>query len=206
MVPTTDNRIGLCQVLTFRSLQDQFKFAIYQVRLSIGVQRIMRIRSEEPADVSGIRAVNLAAFETKAEADLVDSLREHARPIISLVAEDSGVIVGHILFSPVTLDGKPIQMTGLAPMAVVQASQRHGIGSALVGTGLDACKRNGVGAVVVLGHATYYPRFGFMPASRFGLRCHYDVPDEVFMVLELTPGVLHGRFGMIQYHPAFANV
>jgi putative acetyltransferase len=166
----------------------------------------MRIRSEEPADVSGIRAVNLAAFETKAEADLVDSLREHARPIISLVAEDSGVIVGHILFSPVTLDGKPIQMMGLAPMAVVQASQRHGIGSALVRTGLDACKRNGVGAVVVLGHATYYPRFGFMPASRFGLRCQYDVPDEVFMVLELTPGVLHGRFGMIQYHPAFANV
>src|SRR5215468_3983845 len=110
----------------------------------------MRIRSEEPADVSAIRTVNQAAFETGAEADLVDVLRGQATPLISLVAEDGGAIVGHILFSPVTLDRHPdVRVMGLGPMAVMPARQRQGIGSALVRNGLDACKRIGVTAVVV---------------------------------------------------------
>ncbi|PWT82156.1 MAG: GNAT family N-acetyltransferase [Blastocatellia bacterium] len=167
----------------------------------------MHIRSEQQADVSGIRAVNLAAFETRAETDLVDALREQAAPLISLVAEDDAAIVGHILFSPVTLDGHPeILLMGLAPMAVTPTRQRQGIGSALVRAGLDAGRRTGVHAVVVVGHATYYPRFGFVPASQFGLSCEYEVPDDVFMATELDPGVLSGRSGMIHYHPAFASV
>jgi putative acetyltransferase len=167
----------------------------------------MRIRSEEPADVSAIRAVNLAAFETSAEADLVDALRGQATPLISLVAEDGGAIVGHILFSPVTLNRHPdVQMMGLGPMAVVPARQRQGIGSALIREGLDTCKRVGAGAVVVVGHATYYPRFGFAPASRFGLSCQYDVPDDVFMVMELDPGALKCVAGTVRYHPAFDTV
>ena len=118
----------------------------------------MQIRPERPADIPGIRAVNLAAFETGAEADLVDALREQADPIISLVADDGSAIVGHILFAPVILMGHPeLRIVGLAPMAVVPARQRQGIGAALIDEGLQQCRRLRFGAVVVLGHAAYYP-------------------------------------------------
>jgi len=167
----------------------------------------MHIRPERPTDIPGIRAVNLAAFETSTEADLVDALREQAEPIVSLVADDGEAIVGHILFSPVTLTAHPeLQIIGLAPMAVVPARQRQGIGSALVHEGLKRCRRLGFGAVIVLGHADYYPRFGFTPASHFDLGCEYDVPEDVFMVLELDQGTLKGKSGTIHYHPAFANL
>jgi putative acetyltransferase len=166
----------------------------------------MQIRPEQPADVAAIRQVNLGAFEMPTESDLVDALREQAQPLVSLVADDDGVLVGHILFSPVTLSSRrELQIMGLAPMAVVPSRQRQGIGSALVRAGLDACRQLGSDAVVVLGHAEYYPRFGFVPASRFGLRCEYDAPDDVFMALELTAGALAGVSpGTFQYHPVFA--
>jgi putative acetyltransferase len=167
----------------------------------------MQIRSEGAADIAAIRAVNRVAFETNTEADLVDALRERAEPTISLVADDAGSIVGHIMFSPVMLPGhEDLKMMGLAPMAVLPSQQRRGIGSALVRAGLERCRELGCGAVVVLGHAEYYPRFGFVPASRFDVGCEYDVPDEVFMALELEPGILRGRSGTIHYHAAFANV
>lgn len=79
---------------------------------------------------------------------------------------------------------------GLAPMAVAPERQRQGIGSALVRAGLDRCKEPGFGAIVVLGHPEYYPRFGFSIAKRFDIGCEYEVPDEVFMVMELQPGYL----------------
>ena len=167
----------------------------------------MNIREERAGDAVTIRAVNLAAFETSVEADLVDALRDQARPIVSLVAEDAGAIVGHILFSPVTLvHGRNLPMMGLAPMAVVPERQRTGIGSQLVLAGLEHCRREGVAAVVVVGHATYYPRFGFVPGSRFGLACEYDVPDDVFLACELRNGALSGVSGTVRYHPAFANL
>lgn len=169
-------------------------------------RRPMKIRPERAADVPGIRALNLAAFDTSTEADLVDALRLHADPIVSLVADDSQTIVGHILFSPVTLLPSPeVRIMGLAPMSVEPARQRQGIGSALIHEGLARCRRLGSGVVVVLGHAEYYPRFGFTPASRFGLQCEYDVPDDVFMALELEPGILRDRPGTIRYHAAFAS-
>lgn len=167
----------------------------------------MQIRAERQADISSIRAVNQAAFTTSAEVDLVDALRARAQPIVSLVADEDGTIVGHIMFSPVTLLPHPdLRIMGLAPMAVVPARQRRRIGSALVQEGLERCRELGFAAVVVLGHAEYYPRFGFTPASRFSLRCEYDVPDDVFMAIELDAGTLHGRSGTIRYHAAFAEV
>ena len=167
----------------------------------------MLIRHEQPEDTASIRHVNQTAFETGTEADLVDALRAQAAPIVSLVADEGRAIVGHILFSPVTLSSHPdLRIMGLAPMAVAPARQRQGIGSALVRRGLDECSRLGFGAVVVLGHAEYYPRFGFAAASRFGLVSEYDVADDVFMALELEEGVLRGKAGTIRYHPAFAGV
>ena len=165
------------------------------------------IRAEAPGDWHAVHAVNAAAFDTPVEADLVDALRVRARPLVSLVAEGSGVIVGHVMFSPVSLSGDAaLKVMGLAPMAVLPEHQRQGIGSALVRAGLDQCRQLGFGAVVVLGHPGYYPRFGFVPSARFGIRCEYDVADDVFMVAELQPGFLAGVSGTVSYHPAFGEV
>jgi putative acetyltransferase len=165
------------------------------------------IRAEEERDVPAVYAVNAAAFGTTVEAELVNALRRQARPLISLVAEDNDAILGHIMFSPVSLTGHPdLKLMGLAPLAVAPARQRQGIGSALVPAGLERCKQLGFGAVVVLGHPEYYPRFGFLPSTRFGIGCEYDVPEDVFMVLELQAGHLRGASGTIQYHPLFKNV
>jgi putative acetyltransferase len=163
------------------------------------------IRREQPGDFPAIDGVTRAAFGSSAEAALVAALREQARPIVSMVADAGGEIVGHIMFSPVTLIGHPdLDISGLAPMAVRPGWQRRGIGSRLVRAGLERCRDLGFRAVVVLGHPEFYPRFGFAPASRFGIRSEYDVPDDVFMSMELVAGALRNRSGTIRYHPAFA--
>lgn len=167
----------------------------------------MLIRTEEPKDWPAVRALNAAAFETPAEADLVDALRQQANPIISLVAEQEQAVIGHILFSPVSLTGYPdLRIMGLAPMAVVQEHRRNGVGSALVQAGLVRCKELGFGAAVVLGHPDYYPRFGFTAAIEFGIRCEYEAPPEAFMAVELHAGYLHGWSGTIRYHAAFSGL
>jgi putative acetyltransferase len=166
------------------------------------------IRAETIEDQAEIRRVNELAFPGPSEADLVDALREHAAPIISLVATLDGEVVGHIFFSPVTIESEEAASTamGLAPMAVLPTHQNQGVGSSLVREGLKECSRLGHDIVVVLGHANYYPRFGFVPASSKGLRSEYDVPDEVFMVTELKPGALAGPSGLVKYHPEFSKV
>jgi putative acetyltransferase len=166
------------------------------------------IRAEAPQDTATVAAVERAAFGRPDEAELVDRLRASARPQVSLVATIGDAVVGHIFFSPVTIAAAPPDLLamGLAPMAVLPAHQRSGIGGALIRAGLDACRVLGARAVVVLGHAEYYPRFGFVPASRFGLRCEYPVPDDVFMAMELTPGALAGRQGLVKYGPEFSKL
>lgn len=163
----------------------------------------VRVRRESAADRAAVYALNSAAFGQAVEADIVDALRD-ANGVISLVAEVRGHIVGHILFSPVTLAShESLAIAGLAPMAVLPDRQRQGVGSLLVRAGLEACRRAGFGAVVVLGHAEYYPRFDFAIATDRGIDCEYDVPAEAFMLLELEPGYLAGASGTIHYHRAF---
>jgi putative acetyltransferase len=166
-----------------------------------------RVRAEEAGDREAVYALNAASFEDETEAKLVDALREQADPVISLVAIAGDQVVGHILFSPVTHSANPaIRLMGLAPMAVAPGHQRNGTGSALVRAGLEQCRLLGCDAVVVLGHADYYPRFGFEPSTRFGIRSEYEVPDEVFMAIELTSGALRDAPGVVRYHPAFAAI
>ncbi len=137
----------------------------------------------------------------------MDALRARARPVISLVAEDKGAVVGHIMFSPVLLaDHEELTIMGLAPMAVARDHQRMGIGSALVRAGLARCEKAGCDAVVVLGYPNYYPRFGFLPGVRYAIKSEYNVADDVFMVLELHTASLQGISGVITYHELFANL
>ena len=167
----------------------------------------MLIRAEEEKDWAAVHAVNASAFETSAEARLVTRLREEAQPLVSLVAEEHGEIVGHIILSPVMLSGHAhLKILGLGPMAVLPEHQRKGIGSELVRAGLAQGKELGFGAVVLVGHPEFYPRFGFAPASRFGIACEFDVPEEAFMALELQPGVFAEATGTIKYHRAFSEV
>jgi putative acetyltransferase len=159
------------------------------------------IRSERAADAEAVSTVNAAAFGRPDEARLVERLREHAQLYLGLVALADGTVVGHILFTPVTLHcyQAPSTVMALAPMAVLPAWQRRGIGSALVREGLEACRAAGQDVVVVVGHPAFYPRFGFVPARPLGLMSEPPYPDEAFMVAELTPGALRGRRGVILY-------
>ena len=165
------------------------------------------VRAERPGDHYAVRRVNEAAFGRPDEADIVDRLRMGAPDYLGLVAVEGEAVIGHIAFTPVTFEPARPGSTayGLAPMAVLPEHQRSGVGSALVRAGLDACRGRGAGGVVVLGHPAYYPRFGFRPASTFGLRCAYDVPDEAFMALALRPSALDGPAGTVHYHPALAG-
>lgn len=169
---------------------------------------LMLIRPEQPADIPAIHHVVAQAFQqafsSTAEAALVDKLRANGKAIVSLVAVDDDQIVGHILFSEVVLGNTTI--IGLAPVAVLPSHQKQGIGAMLINAGIEACRNAGYTAMVVLGHPEYYPRFGFVPASRFGIKSEYDVSDETFMALELQPDALANCAGVAKYQPEFNEV
>lgn len=167
---------------------------------------MFQTRPEKHGDAGAVYALNQAAFERAAEAELVNRLREDASPVISLVAEDSEEVVGHILFSPVDLSDQPdLVLMGLGPMAVKPERQGRGIGSELVLQGLGSCERLGCQAVFVLGHPAFYRRFGFMPASKFGITSEYEDAGDAFMAREIERGSLEGRSGTVRYHSAFAD-
>ena len=168
---------------------------------------MIEVRKESPRDYADVRRINERAFERSIEADIVDSLRGVAHPQISLVAVSDGQVVGHIFFCPVSIEsnGFAFDAVALGTMAVLPEYQRQGVGSELVQQGLQECKRLGHTVVVVIGHPDYYPRFGFTRAVEKGLTYEYEVPDEAFMVAELTPGALRGRIGVVKYRPEFAD-
>jgi putative acetyltransferase len=163
------------------------------------------IRPEEPGDAAAIHQVNTLAFGQPQEAALVAALRRNGGLTISLVAVQDGRIVGHIAFSPVTItsDTGTMDAIGLAPMAVLPEYQRRGIGSQLVEAGLHTCRTTDYGIVIVLGHAQYYPRFGFIPAKPHGMVWEHDVPEEVFMLQEIKAGALAQTRGVVKYRPEF---
>lgn len=159
------------------------------------------IRPEQAGDASGVRAVHLQSFPTDGEARLVDALRDAGRLVCSVVATDDDRIVGHAGFSPISLDGAPAGV-GLAPVAVLPHCRRRGIAAGLIRTGLDACRTAGHAFVVVLGDPSYYGRFGFVAASRYGLRGEYGNGPE-FQVLPLRSAGVPETGGLVRYAEEF---
>ena len=165
----------------------------------------MTIRPETPDDSRPVRQINELAFGQPAEADLVDKLRRTCADALSLVADD-GEVVGHILFTPVVVQGTEQRLAGmgLAPMAVRPDRQRQGVGSQLVRRGLELLSERGCPFVVVVGHPEYYPRFGFAPASKHGLLSQWEgMPDAAFMVLVLDAQAMAGASGVAKYRDEF---
>ncbi len=160
------------------------------------------IRTEAVFDIAAIHVVEAAAFGREGEALLVDALRALNQDFISLVATIQDQIVGHICFSRVSIEGglRDGTVLALAPLAVLPEHHRRGVGSTLVQAGLEECRRRNVDAVFVVGDPAYYSRFGFRPATQFGVRCEFPVPDEAFRMIELRHGSVQS--GILRYqHP-----
>jgi putative acetyltransferase len=164
----------------------------------------MIIRPEESGDKTSVFQVVEAAFPTSQEARLVDELRVAGCTFLSLVAESEGAIVGHVLMTPVTLEDEPTSMIlGLAPLSVIPQRQGCGIGSLLMDAAIEAAGRSGAAAIVLLGHPSFYRRFGFSTAAERGFTTTFDVPDEYFMIRVLDVSLLSSRGGTLRYHQAF---
>ena len=165
------------------------------------------IVEEGPEDISGIRLVNQLAFDGDYEADVVDRLRRNCPSILSLVAKQGEEVIGHILFSPariVQVEGWTVPGMGLGPLAVHPEHQSKGIGSALCQVGMQCIQAELYPFVIVLGHPTYYPRFGFVTASTHGIRCAFKgVPDEAFMIRILDTAIMVGVTGTAYYRQEF---
>lgn len=163
------------------------------------------IRPETLADFNAIHEVNRLAFGQDAEADLVDGLRAGGFVRLSLVAEGDGQIVGHILFSRVTIIAETgvIEALALAPMAVLPTHQRRGIGTRMVDEGLRACREAAHRIVVVLGHSAFYPRFGFSASLAVPLASPFGGGDS-WMAMELEPGMLAGVVGRVEWTGPFS--
>lgn len=150
----------------------------------------MIIREEKPDDIEAVHQVVKDAFENAEHTDhdehnLVNRLRKSDAfiPELSLVAEENGKIVGHILLSKLKV-GETVQLA-LAPLSVLPECQKQGIGGKLIMAGHSKAKEMGYEYAILLGHAAYYPRFGYFPASRIGVKAPFDVPDELFMAFNL---------------------
>lgn len=163
---------------------------------------MVEIREERPTDIAAIRAVNEAAFGRTEESGIVDALRANDAFTLSLVASMNGLVVGHILFSPVAIGA--VSGAGLAPMAVLPAHQRQGIGSQLVQSGVSRLRASGCPFIVVLGHPGFYPRFGFRQAADYGVSCEWDVPSEVFMLALFEPALRPRLSGTARYREEFS--
>lgn len=161
------------------------------------------IRDEELHDTDAVRKVHRQAFAQDDEGRIVDALRANGAVTLSLVAVDHQSIVGHILFSPLSVGN--LVGAALGPMAVVPRYQRRGIGTRLVESGIERLRTMACPFIVVIGHPHFYPRFGFGPAAAHGLTCEWDVPDDAFMVRILDPEVRGRLEGLARYRAEFST-
>jgi len=164
----------------------------------------IEIREERLGDIPAIRDLNKRAFDQAQEANIVDALRSNGAALLSLVATLNDRIVGHIMYSPAEVG--QVTGAGLGPMAVLPEHQRQGIGGKLIEAGNRKLKDAGCPFIVVVGHADYYPRFGFRPARPLGITSEWEVPDNVFLIAVLDPEKMQGVAGMIKYRHEFSTV
>ena len=166
----------------------------------------IEIRPEEPADLEAVRLINERAFDQPDEAALVDQLRARGGVTLSLVACREGTPCGHILYTPLLDPAGGLVPGGVAlgPMAVLPGDQRQGVGTALIEQSLRELRVMGAAFVLVLGHPTYYPRFGFEPARNYGVTCEFEVPAEILMVMPLRPDALSATGREVRYQPEFS--
>jgi len=168
------------------------------------------IRPETPDDIDIINEIQTAGFGRHDEARLVQVIRDAGDITFSLVAENDGEVVGHVLLSPVTItkDGDEYKELGLGPLAVWKEKQGQGIGAALMEDALERCRATDYGLVFVLGSPDFYPRFGFKKAIPLGFDSVYTQGEgdhPYFMVAILKPGA-EKRGGVVRYHQAFEGV
>ncbi len=168
------------------------------------------IRREQPADITAIQALEAQAFGRSVEADLVAKLRADGALWLSHVAQIDSRIVGHAAYSLVEIrqDKKTWHFPALGPIAVAPVLQKQGIGSALVRAGIEVVAGAGYGLLFLVGHPSYYPRFGFQPAQPLGFSSDWVQPGgrhDHFMALVLEPSLIGSVRGHMRYHPAFAD-
>ncbi len=165
----------------------------------------MNILKEELHHIGAVQAVITAAFGRAEEAQLVAALRRSHSfvPDLSIVAEEEGKVTGHILFTRCSIGNSRLPVLALAPVAVLPDHQHKGIGKGLIRTGLNKARELGYKAVIVLGHAEYYPIFGFVQADKWQISAPFEVPAENFLALELIPGALEHTTGEVHYAPEF---
>jgi len=173
------------------------------------------IRKENPFDHNWVIELTEKAFETLEISDhnegkLVDKLRKAPTFVeeLSMVAELNGQVVGHILFTPIVIDNgsQQFQSLILAPVSVLPKYQKMGIGGQLIRAGHQKAKELGFQSAILLGHPEYYPRFGYKPASSFGIKTRIPLPsDDVFMAVEITEGGLKGVSGMVVFPAEFSQ-
>ncbi|KGT94521.1 acetyltransferase [Erwinia typographi] len=164
----------------------------------------MLIRTEIGVDAASIDSLLRRCFETSAEAELVQQLREDGLLTLGVVAtDDEGQVLGYAAFSPVTLNGEDNQWVGLAPLAVDQSIRGEGLGKQLIYEGLDTLNEFGYAAVVVMGDPAYYGRYGFEPAARHQLRCRWPGAEAAFQVYKLDDNAFNGAEGQIDYSEPF---
>jgi putative acetyltransferase len=221
--------LGRCSLATDQSVSELCQELKGHARLMVSLQDdswFDTFRDEPAPNDSGgvwddwaehesqVAAILESAFGRPDEAKMVAALREARSATISLVAQippqhrerEPWPIVGHILLSPVTIDGnREPRGLGLASLAVAPAHQRRGFGARLVEAALRRARLLGYGCVVVLGDPHYYSRFGFVPASQFGLSYQKPLLEPVFMALEVVPGALAKASGVVRYHPAVSG-
>ncbi|OIQ23100.1 GNAT family N-acetyltransferase [uncultured Vibrio sp.] len=164
----------------------------------------MLIRTEAPVDILPIDRLAKAAFDTDAEANLIMTLRENSHLTLSLVAcTDEGEVVGHAMFSPVTVQGEDCLWQGLAPVCVKEEYRNQGIAETLIREGFASLFEFGYPVCVVLGDPKYYSRFGFVNAKNLGFECQWEVPEGAFQIIELAPEQLEAHSGLIEYCAEF---
>ena len=163
------------------------------------------IRPEQPSDINAIHEVEALAFGRPNEADLVDALRANGRSILSLVAVDeaNGRIAGHIMFSPMTVEPPAIRAAALGPVAVHPHVQNRGIGGDLIRAGIAEVRRLGWDAVFLVGHADYYPRFGFQHVAGMNVTAEPGVNMAHFFFMEMWEGAVGSLPLSVKFAPEF---